>query len=119
MSFLKRQIKRFSYAYAGIRYAIKYDHSFRLQWYGLGAVVLASLMLIQPITASELLFCILAYALILITELQNSALEYTLDHLHPNTHENIGRSKDMAAGAVLIAGVFLLVVIASLLWIRL
>jgi diacylglycerol kinase len=59
------------------------------------------------------------YILILITELQNSALEYALDHLHPDTHENIGRSKDMAAAAVLLAGLLLLIVLGTITYSRL
>jgi diacylglycerol kinase (ATP) len=78
------------------------------------AVITVALFFFSPLTTAEVLFLILAYILILITELQNSALEYALDHLHPDTHDSIGRSKDMAAGAVLLAGIFLLIVLGVL-----
>ncbi|MCU0678298.1 MAG: diacylglycerol kinase [Candidatus Pacebacteria bacterium] len=119
MSFLKKQLRRLSFARAGIRYAVRTDKSFRLQWYGIGSIVALALYLLAPLSASEFLFIVLAYFLILITELQNSALEYALDHLHPETHDNIGRSKDMAAGAVLLAGLFLVITLGALLYIRL
>jgi len=116
MKFIRRQLKRLGYALYGIHYAIRKDRSFRLQWYGLGSIVLIVVALLQPLTSIEFLFIAHAYMLILITELQNSALEYALDHLHPETHDSIGRSKDMAAGAVLIAGIFLTIVIATVIF---
>jgi diacylglycerol kinase len=119
MHFVRLQAKRLGYALAGIRYAVRFDRSFRLQWYGIGLAVICCMVLLSPLTPVEILFIILAYILILITELQNSALEYALDHLHPDTHENIGRSKDMAAGSVLLAGLFLVIVIAVLTYSRL
>jgi hypothetical protein len=39
-------------------------------------------------------------------KLQNSAIEVALDQIHPERHEAIGRSKDLAAAAVVWAGVF-------------
>lgn len=35
-------------------------------------------------------------------EMLNTAIEELLDHLHPERHPNIGKAKDIAAGAVLI-----------------
>lgn len=119
MRFLYRQLMRFRFARAGITYAVRTDKSFRMHWYGLGTLVAIVLFILTPLSLTEFLLVTLAYFLILITELQNSALEYALDHLHPETHDNIGRSKDMAAGAVLLAGVFFAIVLASLLMIRL
>jgi diacylglycerol kinase len=52
---------------------------------------------------------------VLITELQNTSFEEALDHLHPELHDKIGRSKDMAAGAVLTAGIFLALVMLVIL----
>lgn len=72
----------------------------------------------QPLSKTELLFLLLGWCLILITELQNSALEHALDHLHPERHDTIGRSKDLAAAAVLLAGVFLLLVLVVIGWQR-
>ncbi len=119
MRFIKSQLRRFGFAITGIRYAVKMDKGFRSQWYGIGLIIVLGLYLLSPLTQSEFLFLLLAYFLILITELQNSALEYALDHLHPETHDNIGRSKDMAAGSVLLAGIFLLVVLGVLICARL
>lgn len=118
MQFVEKQRRRLGFALRGIHYALRTDKSFRLQWYGVGSVVAFAVLILTPVSGTELLFLVLAYFLILITELQNSALEYALDHLHPETHDNIGRSKDMAAGAVFLAGLFLTIVIATLLYPR-
>lgn len=110
MHFLLRNINRFKYAFAGIWFAIKTDFSYRWQIVsGIIAIIVFSYWF-WPLTQTEMLFLGLAYALILITELQNSSFEAALDHIHPEIHDNIGRSKDMAAGAVLTAGFFLLFV---------
>ena len=114
MKIITRSFTRAKHALYGICYATKHDYSYRHQFY-LGALALIIIgYLLAPLTGHELLFLVLAWALILITELQNSAFESVLDHLHPESHEAIGRGKDMAAGAVLIAGLFLVLVIGVL-----
>jgi len=111
---MKKLLTRYSHPIRGIGYALANDRSYRSQVYIIGAIVAAIFMYFDPLQLWEVLFVVLAYALILITELQNSALEAALDRMHPEMHESIGQSKDMAAGAVLTAGVFLLIVIGVL-----
>lgn len=112
MNTIVRYLRRFTFAFAGVFYAIRTDFSFRTQLI-LGTVtVIIVNYLFWPLTTVELLFLILSLFLILITELQNSAFEAALNRLHPEIHQEIGRSKDMAAGAVLLAGGFLLAVLA-------
>jgi diacylglycerol kinase len=118
MQFVQKQRRRLGFALRGIHYALRTDKNFRLQWYGVGSVIAFAILILTPVSSTEILFLLLAYFLILITELQNSALEYALDHLHPETHDNIGRSKDMAAGAVFLAGLFLTIVVTTLLYTR-
>jgi diacylglycerol kinase len=112
---MKKIITRYSHPIRGIGYALAHDRSYRSQVYLIGAVVIGALVYFQPLAVWEVLFLLLAYILILITELQNSAIEAALDRIHPERHDDIGKSKDMAAGAVLTAGVFLLIVIMALL----
>lgn len=114
MNFFTRNIHRVKYAFAGIAHAFVHDFSYRTQVWSVLLVIVAAIYWLQPLSQTELLFLGLAYTLILITELQNSSFESALDHMHPEMHDNIGRSKDMAAGAVLSAGLFLLFVIAMI-----
>lgn len=118
MSWLSKFFRRFKYAFAGIFYAVRCDSSMRSQVYLGGLVIAGFIYIASPLTQTEWLLLVFAYGLILITELQNSALETALDHLHPDTHTDVGRSKDLAAGAVLIAGILLGIVIITLIYAR-
>lgn len=111
-------LRRFTAAFGGLWYALRYDHSFRWQLLGIPVVLVFVVMYLWPLSEVEMLFLGLAYVLIVITELQNSAHEEALDKLHPHHDFQIGRSKDMAAGAVLSAGFFLVFVLAILICTR-
>lgn len=112
-AFVHKQYQRIKNALSGITYAGRYDHAFRVH-IAIGIFLLAFAILLSPLTEIEYLFLFLSWMLILITELQNSAFEEALDRLHPEAHEKIGRSKNMAAGSVLLAAFFTGIVI---LWI--
>lgn len=116
---LKKYLSRFPHAIRGITFATISDTSFRHQIYVGVALTLGAIILFKPLASWELLFITLSWTLILITEIQNSALEAALDRIHPGIHEGIKRSKDMAAGAVLIAGVFLLITLVIISYSRL
>jgi diacylglycerol kinase len=107
---IKELFKKFSHPLRGIKHALLHDTGFQFQ------VLLDIVLLVPffyffgPFAQFELLFLGLAVALMLITELQNSSFEEALNKLHPERHDSIKKSKDMAAGAVLLAGIFLLFV---------
>ena len=108
---IKRYFNRFPHAVRGITYALKNDFGFRSQVYLGGLVTILTAYFFFPLSSTEVLFLALAWALILITELQNSAFEIALDRLHPELHNSIKYSKDMAASSVLVAGLFLIIVL--------
>ena len=114
MNFIQYTIQRFKYAILGVLYAFRYDRGYRLQAISIGVAMTAIVYFLSPFNQTEWLFLGLAYALILITELQNTAFEEALDHLHPELHDKIGRSKDMAGGAVFLAGLFLIFVLVMI-----
>lgn len=98
--------KKFTAAFSGIAHAFKHDRGFRIQII-VGSIGLGlATYLGWPLQTNEITLLSLATVLVLITELQNAALERALDRLHPEIHEDIRRSKDMAAGAVLFAAMF-------------
>lgn len=104
-------MKRFSYAIHGIYIALRHDHSVQLHIL-IGAVCIPLLFFIlHPLQQWEFLILLLGWFLILITEIQNSSLEEALDKLHPERHDNIKKSKDMAAGAVLLSGIYFAIAI--------
>jgi diacylglycerol kinase len=111
MQFISRYLRRFPYAFSGLWYALRHDFSFRWQVVLIPLLIAVVTYLATPLETLEVLFLGLAYTLILLTELQNSALEEALDHLHPEMHMRIGRTKDMAAGSVLLAAGFFVFVV--------
>ena len=108
-----RFLKRFPHAIRGIAYALAQDYGFKTQFYTALFVSGVVIYIFSPLTAVEFLFLATAAMFVLITELQNSAIEVALDHLHPELHEAIKRSKDMAAGSVLLAGSYALVTVIT------
>ncbi|MCA9357112.1 diacylglycerol kinase [Candidatus Nomurabacteria bacterium] len=115
----KKYFNRFKHAWRGISHAAINDFGYRTQLYLGVFIAIVVAILFKPLETWELLFILLAWVLIVITELQNSALEVTLNRLHPEQHEDIMHAKDMAAGAVLTAGTFLIIVLLSIGWERL
>jgi diacylglycerol kinase len=103
---MKYWITRFSHPLRGLKYAFKHDFAIRFEIV-LGFVGLpVSYFLFGPFSAAELLLLIFCWFFIIVTEIQNSAIEIALDKIHPERHEAIGRSKDLTAAAVVWAGIF-------------
>jgi undecaprenol kinase len=92
---------RLGFATAGIRLVFRREKSFRSQSVLALAAALATLALRPGWIWAALVA--LSIALVLALELANSALEYLLDHLHPDHAREIGAAKDAAAGSVLVA----------------
>ena len=57
----------------------------------------------------------LAMGMIFVSEALNTAIEKTLDVLHPDKNEGVGHAKDMAAGATLVASTVAIIVGAYIL----
>jgi len=110
-SFVQNQNRRFRNAFRGFATASRLDLNFKLQL--LSSVFFVAFgYFMWPLSDTELFFLILAFTLIIITELQNTSFETALDRIHPEHHDYIGKSKNMAAGAVLVAGLFALVIVS-------
>lgn len=117
MQFLHRQLMRIGYALQGLTYGIRYDSGVQINLV-IGVVLIIFGYLLWPLSHVELLFLGLGFSILFITELQNSALEHALDRVHPEFHEEIKQSKDMAAASVLVAAIFIGIVILSILFPR-
>lgn len=97
----RRFAERLGFAWAGLRLVFAREKSFRSQCALALAAALITLALRPGPVWSALVA--LAIALVLALELANSALEYLLDHLHPDLAREIGAAKDAAAASVLVA----------------
>lgn len=97
----RRFAARLGFAVAGLRLVFAREKSFRSQCaLAIGAALVLLVLRPGPLWSA---LVALAIALVLALELANSALEYLLDHLHPDLAREIGAAKDAAAAAVLVA----------------
>jgi diacylglycerol kinase len=102
------------YALRGLRRAYRLDLSFRLElWYGIPAYLIIGYAL-APFSEPEFFFFVFSYLFILAVELLNTSIETLLARLHPDEHELIGHSKDIASAAVLTAFFFAGIVLGVL-----
>lgn len=96
------RVRAFGYAIAGVVYAFKVGHAIWLQSIIAGCVVALGFYL--NVSANDWRWISAAIALVLTAEIINTAIESVCDALHPEHHPLIGKAKDAAAGAVLMAG---------------
>jgi len=94
---------RMSHALDGMRVVWRTESSFRTECLIAVIAVIVTIVL-RPgwLWAAFIAICI---AFVLALELVNSALEYLMDHVHPDIATAIKHAKDAAAGAVLMAGI--------------
>jgi diacylglycerol kinase (ATP) len=94
---------RFGYAWAGVMTVWRREKSFRMHCgFALLAIAVAAFVRASPIWWAITALCI---AIVFAAEMVNASLEYLIDRLHPEFHEEIGHAKDAAAGAVLLASI--------------
>ena len=73
--------------------------------HGVASVAAVALGAWLGLSASEWCWIVLAIALVWVAEAINTALEALADAVHPERDPRIGRAKDLAAGAVLVAAI--------------
>lgn len=93
--------ERFGFALDGLRTVFKSERSFRTEC-GFAIAAALVLLILRPgwQWAAMIAICTMV---VMALELINSALEYLIDHVHPDIAQAIKHSKDAAAAAVLIA----------------
>lgn len=89
-------------SFKGIRLALKSEKNIRVHF------VLALLVIISGIvlkfTPTEFCLLLIAIAIVIIAEMVNSAIEFSLDAIFHNRYSKlVGMAKDIAAGAVMVA----------------
>jgi len=102
------------YSIDGFFAALKHEPSFREDF--LFAILLVPFAIILPVNAVSTALMIASLILILIVELLNSAIEWTIDHVRPEIHPLAKRIKDMASAAVFLSYINCIVVWVVLLW---
>jgi diacylglycerol kinase (ATP) len=96
-------MKSFSNAFRGIAFLFKSQSNARIELIIAGIVIIAGVLL--KISIAEWIIILMCIALVLSMEGFNTAIEIIADKLHPEFDKEIGKAKDVAAGAVLIAAI--------------
>jgi diacylglycerol kinase (ATP) len=114
----RRSVRNF---FASVRYAIdgffaalKHEPSFREGL--LFVLLLTPLAIILPLNAVSTALMICALIIILIVEMINSAIEWTIDYIRPEIHPLAKRIKDMASAAVFLSYINCIVIWVIMLW---
>jgi diacylglycerol kinase len=105
---MRRFIKSLSYALAGIKVAVGEQRNIQIHLTILLLVIATGLLL--DINLNEWLAVILAAAIVISTEMINTAIEKTVDLASPEIHPLAKQAKDIAAGAVLVSVLFAIII---------
>lgn len=109
----KKRIQSFSYAFNGFKILFREEHN---SWIHMtAAIAVNGLGLWLPFSATEWIVVWLCIGLVFLTELMNTALENLCDHISPEKNETIGKVKDLAAAAVLVAAITSVIVASFIL----
>jgi len=100
-NFFIRRLKSFAYALQGVALLVRTQANARLHL--LATVLVCAAGVYVGLSQAEWLWIVVAIVLVWSAEAFNTALEQLADALHPERHPGIGRAKDVAAAAVLIA----------------
>ncbi|MBK9732067.1 MAG: diacylglycerol kinase family protein [Chitinophagaceae bacterium] len=100
--------KKLTTAFTGLLIPYRTETSIRIQT----AVVVAGTLFgwYLQISRTDWILLVLAAALLLITECINTAIEQLVNFVSPGYHEMAGKVKDIAAGAVFLAGTAALII---------
>ncbi|TKH42191.1 diacylglycerol kinase family protein [Paenibacillus sp. FSL R10-2782] len=107
---MRRQPWRMTFRYAaeGVMYALRTQINMRIHVVMAFLVIAAGLSL--RISRLDWLFVSMAIAMVIVAELINTAVEAAIDLISPDIHPLAKAAKDTAAGAVLLAAVFAVII---------
>lgn len=97
----------FRNAAEGIAYGLRTQRNVRVHT---GVAILMCVVSFFRISRTDWMFVLTAVFLVLVTELMNTAVEAAVDLAHPHIHPLAKAAKDTAAGAVLLAAVFAVII---------
>lgn len=94
---------KFKHALNGVMIGLVTDRSIRLHFVISLLVILMGMVLMLSATQWALL--LLTISMVMVLEYVNSAIEVFASHVHPEQHEAIKKTKDLAAAAVFLASI--------------
>jgi diacylglycerol kinase (ATP) len=97
------RLKSFTFAFAGIAYMLRTQHNAWLHLVATILVILAGFGL--HVSGEDGRWLVAAIVLVWTAEAVNTAFEHLCDVVSPEFHDSVQKSKDIAAGAVLICAI--------------
>jgi diacylglycerol kinase len=97
------RIKSFGFAIEGVITFFKTQHNALIHI--VAATVVIVLGFVLKANCNEWCWLIIAIAMVIITEMLNTAIEFLCDVVSPEIHPQIKKVKDVSAAAVLIASI--------------
>lgn len=104
----KKLINSFKYAIEGIKASFKSERNMKLHILAMILVIIFGIIL--KINKTEWCICIILFALVISSELFNTAIETTVDIAMPYKNDKAKLAKDISAGAVLIIALASLII---------
>lgn len=98
---LRRTLYSFRHAGRGLSWALSSQANLRVHFIAAAVVLIAALLL--RFSVIEFVGLVLCFTVVVAAELFNTTLEVLIDYAWPEHHPMIGRAKDVAAAAVLVA----------------
>ena len=105
---VRSRIKSFTYALAGLRQFIVWEHNARIHLAATVGVIVAGFL--WKVTAREAAILTIVTGVVWVTEILNTCVERLADLFMKEHHPEIKIVKDLAAGAVLISAIVAVVV---------
>jgi diacylglycerol kinase len=100
---VRRTLYSFRHAGRGLRWAVSSQANLRVHL--AAAALVLVLALLFRFSSLEFVALLLCFAIVIAAELFNTTLEVLIDYAWPEHHPMIGRAKDVAAAAVLVAAI--------------
>jgi diacylglycerol kinase (ATP) len=100
---IRRTLYSFRHAGRGLAWAVSSQANLRVHLVAAAVVLIAAIVL--RFSVIEFVALLLCFAIVIAAELFNTTLEVLIDYAWPEHHPMIGRAKDVAAAAVLVAAI--------------
>ncbi|MDP1717217.1 MAG: diacylglycerol kinase family protein [Burkholderiales bacterium] len=100
-SYLSGRLHSFVYAIRGLATLVASQHNARI--HALATILVIAAGLLFRLTSAEWGLIVLAITCVWVAEALNTAIEFLVDLVSPDTRPLAAKAKDVAAGAVLVA----------------
>ena len=105
---IRQRIRSFGFAFNGLWLLIKEEHNARIHF--LAALIAVGAGIYFQLSPNEWIAIVFAIALVFIAEIINSSVEKLADTVTKEKNEGIKKTKDLAAGGVLLSAITSLII---------